>query len=127
MQDRLLLSIKPKFAHAILDGRKRFEFRRALFRRKGIESVIIYSSSPEQKVIGEFRIEDILSLAPDSLWRRTYEYAGIDKAYFDRYFAGKSEAHAIKIRTPTRYSEPLDLRKDFGVARAPQSFCYVRG
>jgi predicted transcriptional regulator len=125
MRNRLLLSIKPKFAHAILDGKKRFEFRRALFRREGIERVIIYASSPEQSVIGEFLIDDILSLAPDALWRCTREHAGIDKTYFDRYFSGRCEAHAIKIRTPVRYTAPLDLQKDFGIARAPQSFCYV--
>jgi len=125
MNNRLLLSIKPKFAHAILDGQKRFEFRRALFRREGIVRVIIYASSPEQKVVGEFLIEDVLSLAPDSLWRLTRAYAGIDKSYFDRYFAGRNQAHAIKIGKPTRYREPLDLKKDFGVARPPQSFCYV--
>jgi predicted transcriptional regulator len=125
MNHRLLLSIKPKFAHAILDGEKRFEFRRALFRREGIERVVIYASSPEQKVVGEFLIEDILSLAPDSLWRCTRAYAGIDKTYFDRYFAERTQAHAIKICTPMRYREPLDLGKHFGIARPPQSFCYV--
>lgn len=125
MNNCLLLSIKPRFAHAILDGTKRFEFRRALFRRKGVERVIIYSSSPEQKVVGEFLIERVLSFAPNTLWRQTRAHAGIDKGYFDRYFAGRSQAYAIKIRNPKRYREPLDLKKDFGVARAPQSFCYV--
>jgi predicted transcriptional regulator len=125
MNNRLLLSIKPKFAHAILDGTKRFEFRRALFRREGVQRVIIYASSPEQKVVGEFVIESVLSFAPDLLWRRTRAHAGIDKRYFDRYFAGRQKAHAIKIKNPTRYRQPLDLAKDFGVARAPQSFCYV--
>jgi predicted transcriptional regulator len=125
MNDRLLLSIKPKFANAILDGTKRFEFRRALFRRKGVQRVIVYASSPEQKVLGEFVIDGVLSLAPGSLWRRTRAYAGIDKQYFDRYFAGRQKAHAIKIRSAVRYRQPLDLKKDFGVARAPQSFCYL--
>jgi predicted transcriptional regulator len=125
MNSRLLLSIKPKFANAILDGTKRFEFRRALFRRKDVERVIIYASSPEQKVLGEFLIDDVLSLAPASLWRRTHAHAGIDKRYFDRYFAGRQKAHAIKIKSVVRYQHPLDLKRDFGVTRPPQSFRYV--
>jgi len=125
MNNRLLLSIKPKFANAILDGTKRFEFRRALFRRKGVERVIIYASSPEQRVLGEFMIDDVLSLAPDSLWRRTHAHAGIDREYFDRYFAGRQKAYAIKIKSAIRYRQPLELKKHFGVARPPQSFCYV--
>lgn len=125
MNNRLLLSIKPKFANAILDGTKRFEFRRALFRREGVERVIVYASSPEQKVVGEFVIDGVLSLAPRSLWRQTRAHAGIGKRDFDRYFAGRQTAHAIKIKSVVRYRQPLDLKKDFGVARAPQSFCYV--
>jgi predicted transcriptional regulator len=103
----------------------RFEFRRSLFRRKGVERVIIYSSTPEQRVIGEFRIEGVLSLAPDALWSKTHKHAGIDRAHFDSYFFGKCEAHAIKVGSPRRYEQPLDLLRDFGLTRPPQSFCYV--
>jgi len=126
MKFTLILSIKPKFANDILEGRKRFEFRRALFRRD-VERVIVYSSSPERKVIGEFLVDEVLTLRPDALWRVTSEYAGIPRSYFDRYFAGKHEGHAIKIKKPRRYKVPLDLEGHFGIPHAPQSFCYFSG
>lgn len=125
MEAAVLISIKPRFADAILKGEKRFEFRRILFRRDDIQRVIIYASAPEQKVVGEFLIDEILSLSPSSLWRETQRYAGIDKLEFDRYFFGKNEAHAIKVMEPRRYVEPLDLRAHFGIRRPPQSFCYL--
>jgi predicted transcriptional regulator len=125
MRNRVLLSIKPEFAYAILNGTKHFEFRRALFRREDVDRVIIYASSPERLVIGEFLIEGILSLAPNELWSLTCEHAGIDKARFDLYFSGKKEAHAIQVHSPKRYRRPLDLKRDFGITRPPQSFCYL--
>jgi predicted transcriptional regulator len=125
MKTRLLLSIKPQFANAILCGDKRYEYRRSLFCRPGIERVLLYSSIPDQCVIGEFLIARILSLPPPSLWRKTRKYAGIKRTDFDNYFRGKSEGHAIEVISPVRFAEPLDLLRDFGLARPPQSFCYI--
>jgi predicted transcriptional regulator len=125
MRTCVLISVKPRFARAILSGEKRFEFRRSLFRRTDIQKVIIYSSMPEKKVVGEFLIEEILSLEPSQLWIHTRRYAGIEKSEFDDYFSGKREAHAIKIKAPRRYAEPLDLCRHLGLSRPPQSFCYV--
>jgi predicted transcriptional regulator len=71
MPTRVLLSVKPQFAEAILAGRKTFEFRRALFRRPDIETVVLYASSPTCKVVGEFTIDEVLSLALDALWETT--------------------------------------------------------
>jgi predicted transcriptional regulator len=125
MTERVLLSIKPGFANDILDGKKRFEFRRLLFRRENVTRVVIYASTPEQRVIGEFKIGALLSLSPDDLWSKTRRFAGIDREQFDSYFAGKVQAHAIKVSAPVRYRRPLDLFRDFGLCRPPQSFCYV--
>jgi predicted transcriptional regulator len=127
MNTTILLSIKPWFADAILAGDKRFEFRRSIFCRPGIDRVLLYSSIPEQCVVGEFVIGGVLSLPPQCLWMRTRKYAGIKKADFDKYFMGKRRAHAIKVSFPLRYSKPLDLLQDFGLVRPPQSFCYISG
>ena len=108
----------------ILSGEKRYEFRRAIFKRPGIKKVVIYASSPVSKVVGEFEIEDILSLDIRELWLLTMEYAGIDKEYFDRYFSGKEIGYAIKVRKTTKYTEHKDLR-EFNVKYAPQSFAYI--
>jgi predicted transcriptional regulator len=119
------LSIKPRFAQAILDGRKKFEFRRTLFRDPGVERVVIYASSPTQRVIGEFSIAAVHSLPPEELWRRTREHAGIDRSYFKAYFAGRDVGHALEVGSCMRYVEPIELEAAFGFNRPPQSFCYV--
>lgn len=125
MPIRVLLSVKPQFAQAILDGTKRFEFRRALYRCPDVKTAVLYASSPIQRVIGEFNVADILALAPDALWRATHRYAGIDRDYFDAYFGGREIGFALKVGSARRYRRPLSLYRDFRIAVPPQSFCYL--
>ena len=122
---RVLLSVKPRFAQAILDGTKRFEFRRALYRCPNVHTVVLYASSPVQRVIGEFSVAAVLALAPDALWRATHRYAGIDRDYFDAYFGGRDIGFALKVGSTRRYRTPLSLRRDLRIAVPPQSFCYL--
>lgn len=118
-----VLSIKPQYAEAIFSGKKRFEFRRAIFRRD-IQVVIVYITSPVGQVVGEFRVDEIITDDVDALWDRTETYAGIDRRGFFDYFDGRDVGHAIVIGTVRRYKQPLDLQKTYGV-RPPQSFLYV--
>ncbi|MDX2468985.1 MAG: ASCH domain-containing protein [SAR324 cluster bacterium] len=124
MQTHVLLSIKPQFANLILSGEKKFEFRRAIFKSKSVQKVIVYASSPVQRVIGEFELDGILSDEKENLWKTTQEYSGIQKEFYDSYFAGKDVAHALKVKNVIRYEEPLMLQS-FSVERAPQSFQYL--
>jgi predicted transcriptional regulator len=125
MPTRVLLSIKPQYAQAIMEGTKRFEFRRAIFREKEVSTVVVYASSPIQEVIGEFAIGEILAADPEQLWRKTRHAAGITKEYFDEYFSGSTVAYAIEVTKPKLYRRPLQLWRDFDVQCAPQSFCYL--
>lgn len=121
---KVLLSIKPEFAEKIFDGTKEFEFRRTIFKNKSIQTIIVYASSPVQKVIGEFEIEKILKEDLNILWNKTKQSAGIDKDFFLKYFEGKEEGFAIKIKNPTKYQKSLCIKKDFNV-HPPQSFLYI--
>jgi len=58
---KVLLSIKPEYAEKILSGEKKYEYRRAIFKDQSVNKIIIYASSPIQKVIGEFDIECIIT------------------------------------------------------------------
>jgi predicted transcriptional regulator len=121
---RVLLSIKPEYAFKIFEGTKKFEFRKIIFKQANIKTVVVYASSPVQRVIGEFEIDDIFSLAPNMLWEETKEFSGITKEFFFEYFAERDIAHAIKIKKTRRYKKPLCIREDFNVT-PPQSYVYL--
>ena len=121
---KALLSIKPEFAEQIFAGTKRYEFRRAVFKREDIEGVLVYASSPVQRVIGEFQIEEIIVDDLESVWRRTQKYAGISRDYFMSYFRGRDRAYAIKVSSPKLFQRKRRLSY-YHVENAPQSFVYV--
>jgi predicted transcriptional regulator len=119
----VLLSIKPRFAHSIFQGVKRFEYRRSIFRRP-VDRVVVYASAPVRKVIGEFVVQDILFDDLAKLWNDTKESAGITEDTFYEYFAGQEKGHAIRIGRAVMYETPLTLEDSYRVP-PPQSFMYV--
>ena len=122
---KVLLSIKPEYAEKILSGEKKYEFRRTLFKNPSISKVIIYASSPIQKVIGEFDIDKLLSLGVDDLWNKTEKHSGIEKDFYYEYFEGKDVAHAIKVKRYKRYKKAQEL-SFYDITHPPQSFMYLQ-
>jgi predicted transcriptional regulator len=121
---KVLLSIKPDFAERIFDGSKKYEFRKAIFKNPQVKTVVVYASSPVQRVIGEFDIETILIDEPATLWEETKEYSGITEEFFFEYFNERRIGYAIKIKETRRYKKSRCLRTRYNKT-PPQSFCYV--
>lgn len=122
---KVVLSIKPEFAYKIFDGSKKFEFRKSIFKNHKVSSVLVYASSPIQKVIGEFEIGEILNKDLDSLWELTKDDSGITKEYFYKYFSEKENGFAIQVKRIKMFRKPKCLKEDFNLT-PPQSFAYVR-
>jgi predicted transcriptional regulator len=121
----VLLSIRPPHVANIIAGVKTFEFRRKVFARSDVRTVLIYCTKPVGKLVGEFDIADILRDKPDRLWRRTRRGSGISKQYFDNYFTGLDQGFAIKIgevRVFAEHIHPTMLIKNF---TPPQSYRYI--
>ena len=121
---KVVLSIKPEFANKIFAGTKKYEFRRAIFRNPNVKKVIVYSSSPVQKIIGEFEIDRIITHDLDTLWGKTKRHSGISEEFFFEYFGDKEHGFAIKIKTPKLYKKPKCIREDYNLF-PPQSFLYL--
>jgi predicted transcriptional regulator len=120
---KVVLSIKPEFANKIFDGTKLFEFRKVIFKNEKVKTVLVYSSSPVQKVIGEFQIGEIIKHDLQTLWKLTKEFSGITEDYFYEYFGEKEQGFAIQIKTKKKYKTPKCLREDYNLL-PPQSFAY---
>lgn len=120
----ILISIHPEFVDKIMNGQKKFEFRKVKT-KKTPNKIIIYSTSPISLVVGEAEVEETLVDAPDKIWSLTEEYSGIEKNYFIEYFENKELAIAYKLKNVKMYDTPKKL-SDFGLACAPQSFVYLQ-
>jgi type I restriction enzyme S subunit len=98
----VLLSIKPKYVNEIVNGNKRYEFRKSVFRKRGnVGKVYIYASSPVKRIV-----------------------SGISEVEFFDYFRDKDKGYAIEIGMLELFGpiNPKDHVPDFS---PPQSFCYT--
>ncbi|PAA97738.1 ASCH domain-containing protein [Serratia fonticola] len=122
---KVLLSIKPEYAEKILNGSKKFEFRKGIFKNENITTVVIYATMPVGKLVGEFQVDSVLSGHPDNVWQKTKKHAGITKEFFDMYYEGREKAFAIKIGSVEKFASPLPL-SSLGVdITPPQSYRYL--
>lgn len=121
---KVLLSIKPEFAFKIFEGSKKYEYRRNIFKRNDVTTIVVYVSNPIKKVIGEFEIEGIIHEKPHTLWEQTGEQAGITKERFLEYFKDKTRGYAIKVKAVRPYHTPISLDR-LMVPCPPQSFVYL--
>ena len=121
---KVVLSIKPEYANKIFDGSKKYEFRRAIFKNPDVTKVVVYSSSPVQKIIGEFEIDRIITHDLETLWSKTKKYSGISEDFFFQYFGDKAHGFAIKIKNTKLYRKPKCIREDYNLF-PPQSFLYL--
>jgi len=120
-----LLSIKPIYVRAIINGDKQYEFRKSIFREKKLEKVYIYSTTPVKKIVASFRVGKILEDRPKRLWHQLKEYSGLDYIEFFNYFDGKERGFAIEITSVKEFKEPIEPRDFIPNFVPPQSFYYL--
>ena len=121
----VLLSIKPKYVNEIVNGNKRYEFRKSVFRKRGdVDKVYIYATSPIKRIIGAFTIKSTIEEHPEELWGKCKEFSGISEAEFFDYFKDKDMGYAIEIGMLELF-DPIDPKDHVPGFSPPQSFCYT--
>lgn len=119
----ILLSIKPEYANKIFDGQKHYEYRKRI-PKKEVSKIVVYSSAPEQAVIGEVEVVKTLKMKPTPLWNSTKANAGISRSKYRKYFSGCTTAYAFVIGSFEKYPTSKSLA-DLNIQSAPQSFVYL--
>lgn len=123
MKRKILISINPEHVENIINGTKKYEYRRVAA-KQDISSIIIYETFPIKRIVAEAEIEDVLMLSKEELWNVTKDKSGISKEFYDEYFKEKEIAYAYKLGKVTVYEEPK-LLSEYNIKCAPQSFVYL--
>lgn len=125
----LLLSVKPRHARAILEGRKRVEIRRKFPSKWEGSRLTLYASQPTSSVVGEAIAERLIRAEPTCLWREFSSSLGCTKEEFDTYTAGSEEAIAIVLSNVRSYATPMPLETIRALVdrslRPPQSYAQL--
>ena len=104
----ILLSIKPEYTNRILEGSKKFEFRRSVAKRK-VDRILIYSTAPEMKVVAMVEVIGVMKDSPKKLWEKTHAHAGISRPKFMDYYANRSVAYAYQLGELQKFDTPKTL------------------
>lgn len=116
----LLLSIHPPYVEKIMNGEKRFEYRKHI-PTENVSHIVIYATVPVKRLVAIVEIERILEASPYSLWEQTKYAAGISRTFFRQYFAGRKKAYALKLGRV--WSVENDTAEKI-TYKIPQSFSY---
>ncbi|MEU3114308.1 ASCH domain-containing protein [Micromonospora chalcea] len=126
-QRTLLLSLRPRFADAILSGTKTVELRRRPINAQPGTLVILYSSAPVMAIVGTARLRQVMVSDPQTAWGNHHPALGLQKDEYDGYLDGSPLAYLLHLTQVCTLNEPLHLhrlRQDGGF-HPPQSFRYV--
>ncbi|MGJ3227103.1 hypothetical protein ACQEUV_17330 [Micromonospora aurantiaca (nom. illeg.)] len=123
----LLLSLRPRFANAILTGDKTVELRRRPINALPGTPVILYASSPTMAIVGTARLRAVQALTPGSAWRTYRKSLGLSRSEYDTYLDGSTRAYLLLLHQVCSLNEPLPLHRlrEEGTFNPPQSFRYV--
>lgn len=121
----VILSIRPTFCQAIFESKKVYEYRKRVFTRSDVDKVYIYATKPICRIVGCFRVEEVIENKKSYMWEKTHKDGGISKEYFDAYFKNSDTAYAIKIGQVVKLDNPIDPKSVIKDFHAPQNFMYV--
>ena len=121
----VILSIRPTFCKMIFSGQKKYEYRKRVFTRSDVDKVYIYATKPICRIVGCFRVEEVIENKKSYMWETTHKDGGISKEYVAAYFKNCDMAHAIKIGEVVKLDNSIDPKEVIKDFHAPQNFMYV--
>ena len=113
LADMYLMSIRPQYARAILQGRKKYELRK-LSGVPPIEEgsvIVMYVSGKVKKIVGEFVAKKVIKATPEVIWGIARQPGtGIgDDAW--QYIRGAKRAMAIEVGEALIYERGISLEE----------------
>jgi predicted transcriptional regulator len=105
----MVISMKPRYAELVLEGKKRVEFRRRFSSRWQGKRLAIYSSEPVQALVGEATISRVVVDSPERVWEIFSAEAGVTHEAFAQYARGTGMVAALVLENVTPYVGPVFL------------------
>ncbi len=125
----ILLNIQPNFADYIIDGTKKWEYRRRAPKIKEDTRMLLYASGNVQAIVGECLVTEVLHMPLESLIERTIHETPSTREGLSSYFSGIYICSALRLKEPKKYEKPITLSEiidKFPGFVPPQSFYYLR-
>ncbi|MEK6667662.1 MAG: ASCH domain-containing protein [Pseudomonadota bacterium] len=119
------MSIKPKYADLILQGCKTVELRRS-WAAQPVCTIVIYASSPVQKLVGVVAVREVKDQSINELWKTSQAHGGgLTRKELQTYYLGKRRGLAIMLGDVKSAQTPADPKELLPGFTPPQSFRYL--
>ena len=105
-----IISIRPRFAEAILSGEKTVELRRRIPPIGTGTRLWIYATKPIGAVVGSAVVKKIVRGVPEDVWKKCGSQTSVDRVDFDAYFDGAEEAIGLLL-VEVRRGRPVPIEK----------------
>lgn len=122
-KNNIILPIAPKYAQSILDGKKRYEYRKKLC-SKNIDTIYLYATAPVKSIIGEVKVKNKVVMDKEQLWKISRLESGITYDFFCEYFRNTLTGSAYQLGEYKRYKRGIPL-PEIGIDYTIQSFVYT--
>lgn len=122
----ILLSINPGPARAILDGEKRYEYRRVAPAKDPPYRLVLYATAPVKAAVGVMWSRTVKTGRPEVVITNTVVHTPHDPEDILDYFEGAGTGHALRAEAYREFSEPVPRSDLVEVgARPSQNFRYL--
>lgn len=121
----ILISLRPAYTKAILDGKKTVELRRRRVHAAVGTWVWLYSKTPTARIEGIARIKHVHEGGLPDIWSEYSNQVGVSKGEFEDYFKGCRKGCAIVLAEARAIFPAVDLktvRSQLGGFHPPQFF-----
>jgi predicted transcriptional regulator len=126
----LVLSIKPRFARAILDRHKTVEIRRRFSERWTGSRVAIYASHPVSGLLGTARVKSVVKAHPATIWDRFGRYMGCSQSEYQGYVASADHVYALVLEDAKEFRNVIPIETLAGLSESelhpPQSYLIAK-
>jgi predicted transcriptional regulator len=127
LDNRVVISVRPKYVERIVAGTKLVEVRRRFSRRWLGCRAVLYGSHPLSSLVGEATISAISCGSPERVWSEHGPRIGAEWNEFEAYVGSCAEVTAIELADVTPYIAPVGLAQLSYLTKAdlrpPQSYC----
>lgn len=125
-----VLTIRQPYADRIMEGAKRYEFRRKAPAQE-IDGMYIHIAGTGPYAQAYVGVNCVLTDTPEAIWEYCSAHGatlppGIERADFFEYFAGCEAATAISLAPHPKILEPPVTLSYLGLKGAPQSIAYAK-
>ncbi|MCK5149384.1 ASCH domain-containing protein [Candidatus Pacearchaeota archaeon] len=122
MVNSYVMSIKKEYALNLLNGKSMWEYRRRKSKIKTGDKIILYATSPDKELIGEFIVGEVITGNPSEVWEKTKKDICYEIQEVVPYLQSGNYPIAFQVTKPKKYKPSIPI-STIPYFKPPMSYC----